>query len=293
MDSHGGYMARLLLDLFVHKNVVKLNREWKLSDKLKKYLKCVENLPEYSDLPDDNPYPNKIWTMWLQGYDAAPPIVKACINSIKKYSDGREVIILTEDNLSKYVKLPDFIEEKYKKGFITRTHYSDLVRLELLKCYGGTWIDSTIYCVNSLGEYTSDPFVITINRITDRPLNITSYYIHSERNNYLIKCIQECLYDYWRHNNKLVEYFLLHFFHFLLVNYNQKCKEIWQKVPFRLNQTSKLLRIESYKEYNQKQIDYILSLSPIHKFSYKDDFSNLPKNCLFNKIVAPYINEDK
>ena len=31
-------------------------------------------------------------------------------------------------------------------GQITKTHLSDLLRLELLIRYGGTWIDATVFC---------------------------------------------------------------------------------------------------------------------------------------------------
>ena len=34
--------------------------------------------------------------------------------------------------------------DKYKKGIFTRTHFSDILRLELLTKYGGTWIDASV-----------------------------------------------------------------------------------------------------------------------------------------------------
>lgn len=39
---------------------------------------------------------------------------------------------------------------------------SDLLRLELLKNYGGTWIDSTVFCTEKCSEYmlNSDLFII-------------------------------------------------------------------------------------------------------------------------------------
>jgi hypothetical protein len=34
--------------------------------------------------------------------------------------------------------------EKYQKKIIDNTHFSDLLRLELLIKYGGTWIDASV-----------------------------------------------------------------------------------------------------------------------------------------------------
>ena len=49
------------------------------------------------------------------------------------------------------------MEEKKKKGIISRTHYSDLLRLEILGNYGGIWLDSTFFCtkpcIDDLFEY--------------------------------------------------------------------------------------------------------------------------------------------
>lgn len=58
----------------------------------------------------------------------------------------KEVILISYDNLEEYVHFPDYILEKWKKGQITNTHMTDLLRLELLIKYGGMWLDATVYC---------------------------------------------------------------------------------------------------------------------------------------------------
>lgn len=45
------------------------------------------------------------------------------------------------------MEFPKYIEEKWKRGVITHTHMTDLLRLELLIRYGGTWIDATVFAV--------------------------------------------------------------------------------------------------------------------------------------------------
>ena len=84
-----------------------------------------------------------IWWCWLQGLDQAPEIVRRCYDSLGKL--GREIIILEDSNIAEYVQLPECITEKYHKGIISRTHYTDLIRLELLTVMGGTWIDATTW----------------------------------------------------------------------------------------------------------------------------------------------------
>jgi hypothetical protein len=124
---------------------------------LKRYLNN-DNPPLPPPIKKDKKY---MWTCWFQGYDNAPPIVKACINSMYKYSDGYEVIVLTEETISDYVSMPDFIIEKYKAGIISPAHFSDLLRTLLLITYGGIWLDATVLLTGNIPHYllSSDFFV--------------------------------------------------------------------------------------------------------------------------------------
>lgn len=96
-------------------------------------------------------HPKVIWWCWLQGIEAAPPIVNACYNSIKRQITDREIRVIDERNWSEYVELPGYIVEKWGKGQIPAALFSDLLRLQLLIKYGGMWIDSTVFC-SSGGE---------------------------------------------------------------------------------------------------------------------------------------------
>lgn len=45
--------------------------------------------------------PERIFVFWWQGTDGLPDIVRICINSIKQNSNGREVVMITKDNIRK------------------------------------------------------------------------------------------------------------------------------------------------------------------------------------------------
>ena len=90
--------------------------------------------------------------MWWQGESNAPPTVKACIHSMRKNSGNHPVIVLDQSNYKKYVALPQYIEKKREKGVISLTHFSDIIRINLLNTYGGLWLDSTIYVNRQISE---------------------------------------------------------------------------------------------------------------------------------------------
>ena len=59
--------------------------------------------------------------------------------------DYAQLHLITYENYSDYVELPDYVVEKHKNGTISRAHFSDVLRFSLLKTYGGMWIDSTAF----------------------------------------------------------------------------------------------------------------------------------------------------
>ena len=93
-----------------------------------------------------------IWVMWWQGEQAAPELVRMCIDSIRRNANGAEVVVITKDNYRDYVDIPDYIIEKHRAGVISFAHLADITRMFLLAEYGGLWLDSTIYVSRAIPE---------------------------------------------------------------------------------------------------------------------------------------------
>lgn len=79
----------------------------------------------------------KIFVFWWQGRDELPQIVRLCIDSIEKNSKPFSVHIITKNNYEKYVQISPIIKNKLISGDITLTHFSDILRFNLLYQYGG------------------------------------------------------------------------------------------------------------------------------------------------------------
>ena len=62
----------------------------------------------------------------------------------KTIPDDTEIIFLTAENYFDFIELPDYINEKYKKGIISPSNFSDVLRYGLLSTYGGVWVDAAI-----------------------------------------------------------------------------------------------------------------------------------------------------
>ena len=245
-------------------------------------------LKDISHNNSDDRYKNCIWMCWLQGYDYAPQIVKSCISSVKKYSGGRKVIIIDKNNYKNFVDLPDYIIEKHEKGIISNTHFSDILRINLLNKFGGTWIDASCLLTSEIPKeiLNSDLFVFqggvwlttqhSISPVlfeylakhpnSGHPANaISSWFIHSTPSNPVNTAVKNILNAYWANEDKLIDYFLFHYiFTFVIVN-NEECMKIFEQMPIKSNTNPHYMQWGMFDTYNENYFNELQKYSFIHK----------------------------
>jgi len=79
-----------------------------------------------------SPIPKKIWICWWDGIDTMPLLVKACYNSVLQYASDYKVTVITKDNFSNYISIPDHVLQKVKNKIMTVTHFSNIIRMSCL-----------------------------------------------------------------------------------------------------------------------------------------------------------------
>ncbi|MBC9735312.1 hypothetical protein IBJ60_19020 [Nocardioides sp. zg-578] len=93
--------------------------------------------------------PERVWIFWWQGMDAAPPLVQACVDSVRANFPEREVVILDKFNVREFAFLPESRFSEVASGSLSVTHFSDIVRMNVLSSWGGLWVDATVLAVAS------------------------------------------------------------------------------------------------------------------------------------------------
>ena len=210
-----------------------------------------------------------IWTCWLQGEENAPRIVQCCIDSIRKYAGDYKVVVLTQETISNYISIPEHIEQKHKAGIITHTHYSDFVRLLLLRQYGGIWIDATMMLTDELPHCILDAPVFVFKRRPVGNVEIETCFIASDKNNPLVCAVLEVLLEYWRNEDKLISYSLIHLAWTMAAHSSKEMENMWNNVPYLPCELIDILMHELSLKYSAEKWKTICALSPIHKLSYK------------------------
>jgi hypothetical protein len=95
-----------------------------------------------------------IWMCWLQGrhHKSIPKLNRVCLCKWGELNPTWNTVILDSNTIGEY--LPEYGEivgrAKYKRAWV---HHGDLVRLLLLKKYGGIWSDASVYPVTPLDDW--------------------------------------------------------------------------------------------------------------------------------------------
>lgn len=229
------------------------------------------------DIPQqDEQYRDCIWICWWQGQDNAPDIVKRCVESIQTHAGNHKVVIITDENYTDFVSFPDWIEEKYRKGIITKTHLSDLLRLSLLAQYGGVWLDSTFYCTGDLEPCFNAP-IWSIKRPDYRHVSVAC----GEFANYSFGCtseyrmifaiLREYLLDYWKNYDYMIDYLFLDYLIVLARRQNPDVDDAFAKISPNNKNCDELLK-KLGTIYNSEEWTKLKENTTLFKLTWKANF---------------------
>lgn len=234
-----------------------------------------------------------IWFCWLQKMEHAPPIVKACLNSLRRNLPDRKIIVNDNENWKQYVELPEYIINKWEKGRIPAALFSDLLRLELLIRYGGTWIDSTVLCTglndnqNDNEKFLdADLFLFQYTKRGSIPVSISNWFITSCTNNEILMVLRDMLYAYWKDYDCTLNYYIFHLFFSML---SKEFPEEIAAMPYGQSMNSLALLRHWDEQFVQKKWDNLSSNVSFHKLAFRlnEEVKNKKDN-YYNYILAEY-----
>lgn len=242
------------------------------SDTIKKY-EFSENLNK-----ENVNNQSKIWIFWWQGIENAPPIVKSCIESVISKAKGSEVVIITKNNVDKYSDISEIIYSKLDDKKISLTHFSDILRFNLLKNHGGLWMDATIF-VKEEFEADGECDLFTNTGFNDREFfNIasgrwTGFMIGGIKNHELFKFMDEMFERYWKKEDSLIDYFLIDYI--LNIAYERNIGNFKFFIDNNINNNSNMFRLERhiFDAWDENKFAKICENTNFFKLSYKNKSS--------------------
>ena len=275
----------------------------------KYHVLMYDRLKEYDAEQVSRKRNNIIWCCWLQGFENAPAIVKACIFSLLQNIHGKEICFIDEKNLSQYICFPKFIQKRWRRKQIPPAMYADLIRLELLIKYGGTWIDSTVLCTglndihyenhnftrigeleNKVKQYlNADLFMFQFKQSeTAQFAGISNWFITSHSHNVVLSTLRDMLYKYWKDFDCVLEYYIFHRFFEMIAE--ERPNDIIT-MPYGYSPISLALRHNWGKQFKQAKWDKLVAEVPFHKLAHQveEEVVKDSRN-YYNYILGQYLN---
>lgn len=178
-----------------------------------------------------------IWILWLQGWENANWLNYKVVESWELHNPDWNVIKLSLENLRDYVTDIDYIYDESKT--ISPQAKSDIIRLSLMKNYGGVWADATMLCMQPLDSWVHEkvePAGMWMYHGYGGGMNIcdgpASWFMVSLKNSYIFEKWKEQCDEYWKSHNSTDNYFWMDYLFKELFETDQKFREIWGRTPY-------------------------------------------------------------
>jgi len=230
-----------------------------------------------------------IFSIWLQGEEDAPRVVKSCWDSIRRHCE-EELVILDADSILQWIELPSGVLEKWKSGKMKSSHLSDICRVELLWKYGGYWMDATDYMCHPMPEYiVQQPFFIYLGDEMGYSPFVQSCFIRAHAHHPVIGAWREAIHTYLAKHSKVFDYFFIHrLFRHMVLN-NSDISELFAQMPHINHLCTHSVRWGGYweKTFDDETLGRLVSEGAFQKLEYKSASVRSPQ---FGTFADYFVN---
>jgi hypothetical protein len=243
-----------------------------------------------------------IWICWWDGIEAMPNLVKVCFNALKHYAGKHPIKFISKYNFQDYISIPDYILKKVDEGIISVTHFSNMVRANLLYEYGGIWLDATILVLNNISLDNLQFYTLKAPAKRSKSISLASFaglsnfnekfkpntsldskisrwsgfLLAGTKNSPIFSYLRDILYSYWKEHDDQIDYLLFDYTIALGYDNIPIIKKLIDNVPCsnveKFELENNLNNLFSEKEFT----DY--SLTTFHKLTWKKSFNSYTKD---------------
>lgn len=226
--------------------------------------KAIAGYTSHYKIQEDSP----IWIFWWQGEETMPPIVRSCYKSVLRNAEKHPVILITENNIAEYVDIPQYIYEKIREKKMTLTHFSDILRENLLYKYGGIWMDATIYMTAPVSKEMYEYEYYSIKGAFEE-WEWTGFFQAAGKGNVFAKAVSHLFNCYWKEHDCLISYLLIDCFLAVARKHSTAIDRMIKDLPQK--DSSIFLLNDQYldKSYDVNEIKALSNKTNLHKLSYK------------------------
>lgn len=177
-----------------------------------------------------------IWVCWWTGLETAPALVEQCIASIYDNAGTHQVHLITQDNYSEYITIPEYITQRITDGQMGLAHLADYIRVKLLATYGGLWLDATIFCSQKIPELCFELPVFTLKGPVRKSMYISDYRwvtfcLGGWKGNLFYRFLVDAFETYWRNNLYAIDYLFFDYIIYTVYNMLPEVRKQFDSIP--------------------------------------------------------------
>lgn len=240
----------------------------------KHYYNVVEIEQEKKDIDNQKRYYQCIWTAWLQGEENAPEGIHLTISSIRRHAGNHQVVVISNDNVDKYIEIPLIIKEKHTEGIIGDAHYADIIRMMILAKYGGVWLDATTFLFKPIDEEAFSSQFYSVGFDSKKKIaNISNLrwivgHIGGCESSKYLSFISAMLLSYWKEHDLPIDYFVFDYLIALLYQHDNSFHDIIDHLEKRKRFTYELKLIID-EPYDKTALDNLFAHDNMYILSYR------------------------
>lgn len=267
------YSTRLLLSYQskIAQDNLKQELELQYKDLIEKYQQSSKNSDMQNTASKD-----VVWVFWWQELENAPKVVKKCVESMKKYCGGREIVVISQKNYREFVTLPDYIEKKFNDKKISITHFSDILRINLLSKYGGLWLDATCLLTGNISDYLKSDFFTIKLPYNEKEKCVSQgkwcvFCMYGKPHNMLFDFMKDFYDIYWKNEDKVKDYFIMDYAIEVAYENIEKIRNMIDNVP-QTNDNIHMLKEIMNEKYNEEIYRKLMETNKIHKLDRSKEY---------------------
>ena len=221
-----------------------------------------------------------IWVCRFQGRDRLPEVCRICVEQLERSAPSNaEVFFLTEENYSEYIDFPDYINERFRRGVISRPIFSDILRYGLLSTYGGIWVDAAILLSGNVLETALSSEVFSVRfyegneplRDASRGKWIGGFWARKD-DIVTFKYCYESLLHLWKQHDLAIEYLACDYIIWTTYTQIDAIKKEIDSIPVN-NKQIRLLNDHINERYSTELLENILRSNDVHLINRHLDYN--------------------
>lgn len=230
---------------------------------------------EYAEEADLNA---PIWICWWTGEETAPMLVKQCIRSIRNNAGNHPVHMITKDNYSDFVDIPDYILTKVESGKMCIANFSDYLRAALIATYGGLWIDATVFCTDKIPSLCFELPIFTLkspyapNGYLSKG-RWTSFCIGGWKKEAFFCFFKEALEVYWKDEEISIDYLLVDYIIEIAYSNLPQVKRKMDEIPINNIHRDELQAAMNHRLPAEEFWNIIQDDTVFYKLSWRETYS--------------------